>query len=119
MIVNISDIPNPVITPMQLTYNQVLSTFSDEFLFKVKLVLFAFLSVMIFLQWYCKQIEIKQKINEKWKNHIYKDLNVVPIIETDSEMSEANKKLCFVSDVMFIPSVVFPLIFFGQYTGWF
>lgn len=125
-------IPNgitTVTTPITITFNEVLNNFSEEFIFRLELAVFAFFGVMLFLQYYTKQIEKKRRKEEKWINHIEYDLNISPIISKEYkqdkdfnflvELNNKDKAICLISDVLFIPSLAFVLIFVGYTTGWY
>ena len=100
MVVNVSDMPNPYDNPIfsggaeprVITFNDIMANLEDQFIFKMVIVSFMYLFVMLYLQYYCKHLEIK---------------------------TNRDKYLKLIADIFFLPSVVFPLIFIGYYTGWF
>ena len=99
MVLNVSEMPanpydNPIFTPDRkvITFNDILNSLSDQMVFKILVVSLMFFFVMIYLQYYCKHMEIK---------------------------TNRDKYLKWIADIFFIPSAVFPIIFLGHYTGWF
>lgn len=106
---------NPLLYPdspqITLTFNDVLGTFSDTFIFRMELLTFAFFGLVLYLQYYTKQLE-KAK---RWRSYVTKKLNIEPILQGDFKREDT---LIFISDVLFLPVVAFVLIFIGYETGW-
>lgn len=90
----------------QLTSNDLLDQFSDQFLFKTGLMALSFVIVMSYLQYYSIQIE---------KAHVKLEKAAGEKIE----MPRKDRYLCLISDIFFLASVGYSLIFIGFYTGWF
>ena len=119
--VNVSDMPNPYDNPIFIggaepriiTFNDILSDLQDQFIFKMLITSLMFLLVMLYLQYYCKNIER----NKRWSKHVAL-CNVEPILGAGS-ITRRDYYLSLISDAFFIPALIFPLIFLGHYTGWF
>lgn len=121
---NVSDMVfqnNPGYVGHTLSFNDVLSKFSDDFIFRLEVVAVMFLILSLFMTWYTKQIEIEYKIRKNWYNYVVEKTGTAPILnnEPDLSMSIRDSYLCIISDICFIPSLAFPLIFLGYETGWY
>ena len=98
--VNISDMPNtydnPILyggeEPRVITFSDIMTDLGEQMIFKITLVSFMFFFVMLYLQYYCKHMEIR---------------------------TNRDKYLKWIADIFFIPSAVFPIILIGHYTGWY
>lgn len=113
---NYSYINPPV--PIVLSFNDVLNSFSNTFIFRMELITFAFFGVMLYLQYYTKQLEKIHRRNKKWSEHVEQVLNIEPILMPNLEFSGRDKTLILLSDILFLPVVAFVLIFVGYETGW-
>ena len=87
-----------------LTFNDVLKTFSKTFVFRAELLAVMFFGVMLFLQWYTKGIE--------------RDYRKAKKANPGFDMPNREKYLIMISDIFFLPSAAFVLIFIGYESGW-
>lgn len=87
------------------TYAEVLDQFSQQFLFKTGLMAASFLIVMAYLQYYTISIQKEHKGREKEAG---RKLN----------MKRRDQILIFISDVFFLASVAYTIIYASYYLGW-
>lgn len=86
------------------TYSEVLDQFSDQFLFRTALMTAAFLITMVYLQFYTTSIQKEHKGREREAGYKLK-------------MKNRDVILILISDVFFLASVAYGILFAAYYLG--